>query len=121
MNRLNVLAALTCLAVHSTHAQQNEYSDMTDAQVKAIQMTSLAMLAGGHGNCPNFHVITTALSEEWYAAHIFVDRPKFRNALNSASLGPLEQMRKDPAEFCRGAWQLLGAGGSYRRQLLEAN
>jgi hypothetical protein len=121
MNRLNVLAALTCLAVHSTHAQQNEYSDMTDAQVKAIQMTSLAMLAGGHGNCPNFHVIPTALSEEWYAAHIFVDRPKFRNALNSASLGPLEQMRKDPAEFCRGAWQLLGAGGSYRRQLLEAN
>jgi hypothetical protein len=121
MNRLSILAALTCLAVHSTRAQQNEYGDMTDAQVKAIQMTSLAMLAGSHGNCPSFHVIATALSEEWYEARIFVDRPKFRNAMNAATLGPLEQMRKDPAEFCRGAWQLLGPGGGYRRQLLEAN
>jgi hypothetical protein len=101
--------------------EQSEYGDMTDAQIKAIQMTSLAMLAGSHGNCPSFHVIETALSEEWYDAHIFVDRPKFRNAMNLATLGPLEQMRKDPSEFCRGAWQLLGPNGLYRRQMLEAN
>jgi hypothetical protein len=63
MTRLIILAALLCLAAHA-HAQQSEYGDMTDAQVKAIQMTSLAMLAGGHGDCPSFHVIATALSEE---------------------------------------------------------
>jgi|SRR5664279_697070 hypothetical protein len=121
MKRLSILAALTCLAVQSTHAQQSEYGDMTDVQVKAIQMTSLATLAGSHGNCPSFHVIETALSEEWYAAHIFVDRPNFRNAMSLAMKGPLEQMKKDQAEFCRGAWQQLGPGGLYRRQLLEAN
>jgi hypothetical protein len=102
MKRLSIiLAALTCLAVQSTHAQQSEYGDMTDVQVKAIQMTSLATLAGSHGNCPSFHVIETALS--------------------LAMKGPLEQMKKDQAEFCRGAWQQLGPGGLYRRQLLEAN
>ena len=122
MKRLSIiLAALTCLAVQSTHAQQSEYGDMTDVQVKAIQMTSLATLAGSHGNCPSFHVIETALSEEWYAARIFVDRPNFRNAMSLAMKGPLEQMKKDQAEFCRGAWQQLGPGGLYRRQLLEAN
>jgi hypothetical protein len=121
MKRLSILAALTCLAVQSTHAQQSEYGDMTDVQVKAIQMTSLATLAGSHGNCPSFHVIETALSEEWYAARIFVDRPNFRNAMSLAMRGPLEQMKKDQAEFCRGAWQQLGPGGLYRRQLLEAN
>jgi hypothetical protein len=120
MARLIILAVLLCLAAE-THAQQSEYGDMTDAQVKAIQMTSLATLAGSHGNCPSFHVIATSLSEEWYEAHIFVDRPKFRNAMNLASLGPLEQLRKDPVEFCRGAWELLGPNGLYRRQLLEAN
>jgi hypothetical protein len=121
MKRLSILAALTCLAVPSAHAQQSEYGDMTEVQIKAIQMTSLATLAGSHGNCPSFHVIATALSEEWYAARIFVDRPNFRNAMNFAMQGPVEQMKKDPAEFCRGAWQLLGPGGLYRRQLLEAN
>ena len=121
MKRLSILAALTCLAVQSTHAQQSEYGDMTDVQIKAIQMTSLATLAGSHGNCPSFHVIATALSEEWYAARIFVDRPNFRNAMNLAMQGPLEQMKKDQAEFCRAAWQQLGPGGLYRRQLLEAN
>jgi hypothetical protein len=120
MARLIILAVLLCLAAE-THAQQSEYGDMTDAQVKAIQMTSLATLAGSHGNCPSFRVIATALSEEWYEAHIFVDRPKFRNAMNVASLGSQEQLRKDPVEFCRGAWELLGPNGLYRRQLLEAN
>jgi hypothetical protein len=121
MKRLSILAALTCLAVLSAHAQQSEYGDLTEVQIKAIQMTSLATLAGSHGNCPSFHVIETALSEEWYAARIFVDRPNFRNAMSVAMKGPLEQMKKDPAEFCRGAWQQLGPGGLYRRQLLEAN
>jgi hypothetical protein len=121
MKRPIILAALICLAAKPTHAQPSEYGDMTDAQVKAIQMTSLAMLAGSHGNCPNFHVIATALSEEWYEAHVFVDRPKFKNAMTFSTLGPLEQMRKDPVEFCRGAWELLGPNGLYRRQLLEAN
>jgi hypothetical protein len=116
-----LLAALICLAAKPTHAQPSEYGDMTDAEVKAIQMTSLAMLAGSHGNCPKFHVVATALSEEWYEAHIFVDRPKFKNAMTFSTLGPLEQMRKDPVEFCRGAWELLGSNGLYRRQLLEAN
>jgi len=121
MKRPIILAAVICLAAKPTHAQPSEYGDMTDAQVKAIQMTSLAMLAGSHGNCPKFHVIATALSEEWYEAHIFVDRPKFKNAMTFSTLGPLEQMRKDPVEFCRGAWELLGPNGLYRRQLLEAN
>ena len=121
MIRLNLFAALICLAAQPSLAQQSESSDMTDAQVKAIEMTSLAILAGSHGNCPGFHVVTTALSEEWYDAHIFVDRPKFKNAMNLAALLPLEQMRKDPSEFCRGAWELLGPNGLYRRQLLEAN
>jgi hypothetical protein len=94
---------------------------MTDAQVKAIQMTSLAMLAGRHGNCPSFHVIESALSEEWHDANISKDTPKFKNAMNLSSLGPLEQMRKDPSEYCLGAWQLLGPNGLYRRQVLEAN
>ena len=53
MIRLITLAALLCLAAQ-THAQQSEYGDMTDAQVKPIQMTSLATLAGSHGNCPTF-------------------------------------------------------------------
>jgi hypothetical protein len=47
MIRLITLAALLCLAAQ-THAQQSDYGDMTDAQVKAIQMTSLATLAGSH-------------------------------------------------------------------------
>jgi hypothetical protein len=46
MKRLIILATLLCLATKPTQAQQSEYGDMTDAQVKAIQMTSLAMLAG---------------------------------------------------------------------------
>jgi hypothetical protein len=61
MKRLIILAALLCLAAQA-HAQQSEYGDMTDAQAKAIQMTSLATLAGRHGNCPSFHVIESALS-----------------------------------------------------------
>jgi len=120
MIRLIILAALLCLAVQ-THAQLSEYADMTDAQVKAIQMTSLAMLAGSHANCPSFHVIENALSEEWHDANISTDAPKFKNAVTHATLVPLEQMRKDPSEFCRGAWELLGPGGLYRRQMLEAN
>ena len=59
MKRPIIFAALICLAAKPTHAQPSEYGDMTDAQVKAIQMTSLAMLAGSHGNCPKFHVIAT--------------------------------------------------------------
>jgi hypothetical protein len=121
MNRLIALAAIICLSVRPTHAQQNEPSDLTEAQVKAIEMTSLAISAGSHGNCPGFHVIATALSEEYYEARIFVDRPKFKNAMNLAALRPLEQLRKDPSEFCHGAWALLGPNGLYRRQLLEAN
>jgi hypothetical protein len=120
MRRLIILAALLCLAAQ-TLAQQSEHGDMTDAQVKAIQMTSLAMLAGRHGNCPSFHVIESALSEEWHDANISMDTPKFKNAMNLSSLGPLEQMRKDQSEFCLGAWQLLGPSGLYRRQMLEAN
>ena len=120
MRRLIILAALLCLAAQ-THAQQSEYGDMTNAHVKAIQMTALAMLAGRHGNCPSFHVIESALSEEWHDANISTDAPKFKNAMNLSSLGPLEQMRKDPVEFCRGAWELLGSSGLYRSQLLEAN
>ena len=96
MKRLSILAVLTCLAVQSTHAQQSEYGDMTDVQVKAIQMTSLATLAGSHGNCPSFHVIETALSEEWYAARIFVDRPNFRNAMNLCDEGPVGTDEKRP-------------------------
>jgi hypothetical protein len=121
MKRLIILATLLCLATKPTQAQQSEYGDMTDAQVKAIQMTSLAMLAGSHGNCASFHVIENALSEEWHDANISMDAPKFKNAMTLASLSPLEQLRKDPVEFCRGAWQLLGPNGLYRRQMLEAN
>jgi hypothetical protein len=58
---------------------------------------------------------------EAHEAHIFVDRPKFKNAMNLAALSPLEQLRKDSVEFCRGAWELLGPNGLYHRQLLEAN
>jgi hypothetical protein len=118
MKRLIILAALLCLAAQ-TNAQESEYGDMTDAQVKAIH--ALAMLAGRHDNCPSFHVIESALSEEWHDANISTDAPKFKNAVTHATLVPREQMRKDPSEFCRGAWELLGPGGLYRRQMLEAN
>ena len=48
MTRLIILATLLCLATKPAQAQLSEYGDMTDAQVKAIQMTSLATLAGSH-------------------------------------------------------------------------
>jgi len=121
MARLIKLATLLCLATMPTHAQLSEYRDLTDAQLEAIQMTSLAMLAGRHGNCPSFHVVDSALSKEWQDADISTDTLKFKDAMTHATLVPLEQIRKDPVEFCRGAWELLGPGGLYRRQLLEAN
>jgi hypothetical protein len=112
------------LSISPCAAKDPLYGDMTETQIKAVQMTSLATYAGSHDNCPRFHVVERAVFEEWRDAQIpseMVATQAFKNAIQLSTIGPMQSKSKNPSDFCLAAWQLFGPNGTYRRQLLEAN
>jgi hypothetical protein len=124
MSILHVVFVGMALTWTPARGEQDSYDDMTDAQIKAVQMTAIARFAGTRGTCPRFHLIEKAELADWADAKIpeeMVGTPYFDNLQTVVWMGAIERQRENPSDFCRAAWQLFGPKGLYRRQLLEAN
>jgi hypothetical protein len=124
MRRFVLAALLSTMGFAPCAAKDVLLGDLTEDQMNAIGMTSIARIAGSNDTCPRYHVIMNAVFEEMREAKIppeLLSTQEFKNAVTIATLGALERKKKDPSDFCRAAWQLFGPGGLYRRQMLEAN
>jgi hypothetical protein len=98
--------------------------DLTENQLNAIKMTTIARFAGSKNTCPRFHVEERAVFEEMAEGGIppeMLDSQEFKNAQLMALMGALERQRANASDFCLAVWQLFGPHGLYRRQMLEAN
>lgn len=123
--RRAVLAALILTTGLSASAAGDPLTgNLTETQINAIKMTTIAMFAGSKDICPRFHFVQRFVFEEMVHAGIpaaMLDTQDFKNAQTLAMLGAIERQRANPSDFCLSVWQLFGPQGLYRRQLLEAN
>jgi hypothetical protein len=114
------------LAIASTAAYANDpfAGDLTEPQLNAITMVTVAVFAGSHNTCPRFHVIERATLEELRDGGVtpaMLDTTEYQSAYAAAAQGAIERQQANPADFCSTVWQLFGPHGQYGRQMLEAN
>jgi len=121
---LIVLAALISTGLSTAAAADPLTGHLTETQLNAIKMTTIARFAGSKNTCPRFHVVESAVFEEMRDGGIspaMLDTTELKNAQVIAMMGALERQRANPSDFCLAVWQLFGPQGPYRRQMLEAN
>ena len=119
-----VLAALLSTVGLAPCAAKDMLGDLTEKQINAIKMTTIARFAGSNNTCPRFHVVERSVFEEMADGGIpsaRLDTQEFKNAQTEALLGALERRRANASDFCLAVWKLLGPNGLYKRQMLEAN
>jgi hypothetical protein len=98
--------------------------DLTELQINAIKMATIAKFAGTKNICPRVHFVEAASFEVMFEAGIRPDMlqsPEFGYVVTEAALGAIEKQRENPSDFCAATWQLFGPGGAFRWQMLEAN
>lgn len=125
MRRLVLVILISTIGLRSAAVARDPLAgDLTDEQLNAIKMTTIARFAGDGKTCPRFHVVERALFEEMADARItpqMLDTQDVKNAQTLALMGALERQHANPSDFCLAVWQLFGPQGLYRRQMLEAN
>jgi hypothetical protein len=125
MRRLVLAALISTAGLLSTAVARDQLTgDITEEQLNAIMMTTIARFAGSGKTCPRFHVVQEAVFEEMADAGIrpeMLRTQEFKIAQALALVGALERQRANPSDFCLAVWQLFGPQGLYRRQMLEAN
>jgi hypothetical protein len=98
--------------------------DLTDAQISAVKMATIARFAGTKNICPHVHFGEAASFKVMADAGIEPDllqSPEFGDVVTEAALVAIEKQRENPSDFCEATWKLFGPGGALRWQMLEAN
>jgi hypothetical protein len=98
--------------------------DLTDTQISAVKMATIARFAGTKNICPHVHFVEAASFKVMADAGIEPDMlqsPEFGDVVTEAALVAIEKQRENPSDFCEATWKLFGPGGALRWQMLEAN
>src|SRR5258708_40198398 len=128
MRRIVLAALISTIGLSASAADDTLTGNLTEAQINAIKMTTIARFAGSKNTCPRFrprfHVVERSVFEEMTDGGIppaMLDTQEFKNAQTLALLDALDRQRASPSDFCFAVWKLFGPHGLYKRQMLEAN
>jgi hypothetical protein len=119
MRRLILAALISTAGILAAAA-----GDLTDTQISAIKMATIARFAGTKNICPLVHFVEAASFEVMTDAGIGPDMfqsTEFGNVVVETALVAIEKQRENPSDFCEATWKLFGPGGALRWQMLEAN
>src|ERR1700688_232931 len=108
MRRLALAALLLTVGLAPCAAKDVLLGDLTEKQINAIRMTTIARFAGSDDTCPRYHVIMSAVFEEMREADIppeLLETQEFKNAVTIAMIGAFERKNKDRSDFCLAVWQ----------------
>jgi len=124
--RCFILAALIFTAGILPAAAGDQFTgDLTETQINAIKMATIARFAGTKNICPRVHFVEAASFKVMVEAGIrpeMIQSTEFGNVVMEAVLGAIEKQRENPSDFCAATWQLFGPGGPFRFwQMLEAD
>jgi hypothetical protein len=117
MKRQLMLAALALLMTSGAA------SAFTKEQDAAIKITSAAEFAGLDDHCPRFKLIKREMYAELKSTGLTSEmlRSAEMDSSRVVAIAAIYLKHKaNPSDFCSAAWELLGTGGTYRRQMLEA-
>lgn len=115
--KLTSMAALAVLLMTGGAAMA-----FTKEQDAAIKITSAAEFAGLDDHCPKFKLIKREMYAELKAAGITTEMMRSEEMDSSrvvAIMAIFLKYKANPSDFCSAAWELMGMGGTYRRQMLE--
>ncbi|MDB5603460.1 MAG: hypothetical protein JWP25_360 [Bradyrhizobium sp.] len=124
MRRLILAVLISTAGILAAAAGDRFTGDLTDAQINAIKMATIARFAGTKNICPRVHFVEAASFKVMADAGIRPDMlqsTEFGNVVTESALGAIEKQRKNPSDFCAATWQLFGSGSPFRWQMLEAN
>src|ERR1700759_2317686 len=77
--------------------------DLTETQINAIKMATIARFAGTKNICPRVHFVEAASFKVMVEAGIrpeMLQSTEFGNAVMEAVLGAIEKQRENPSDFC---------------------
>jgi hypothetical protein len=124
MRRLILAVLISTAGILAAAAGDRFTGDLTDAQINAIKMATIARFAGTKNICPRVHFVEDASFKMMADAGIRPDMlqsTEFGNVVTEAALGAIEKQRENPSDFCAATWQLFGSGSPFRWKMLEAN
>ena len=64
MRRMVLAVLISTIGLSASAADDPLTGSLTETQVNAIKMTTIAMFAGSKNTCPRFHVVERSLFEE---------------------------------------------------------
>jgi hypothetical protein len=122
--RLILTALISTAGILHVAAGDRFTGDLTDTQLSAIKMATIARFAGTKNICPYVHFVEAASFKVMADAGIQPDilqSPEFGNVVVETALVAIEKQRENPSDFCEATWKLFGPDGASRWQMLEAN
>jgi len=111
------LALTTSLGVLPAAAGDQFTGDLTEKQIMAIKMATIARYAGTNNICPRFHFNETASFKVMIDAGVrpeMLQSVEFGNVVAEAILGAAEKHHENLSDFCAATWQFFGPGGPFR-------
>jgi hypothetical protein len=124
MRRLILAVLISTAGILAAVAGDQFTGDLTDEQINAIKMATIARFAGTSNNCPGVHFSETASFKVMIDANIrpeILQSPEYGYVAAAAILGAGEKRRENQSDWCAATWQLFGPGSPFRWQMLEAN
>jgi hypothetical protein len=124
MRRIILAALISTIGLSTAAAGDPFTGDLTEGQLHAINVVTIANLAGTDDACPRFHVMKNALFAELIEGKVspaIMDTREFKNAVAFKIADVLLIKKDNVSDWCLAVWQLFGPGGLYRRQLVETN
>lgn len=115
---------ITALASTPAAAGDPFTGDLTETQILAIKMATIARYGGTNNICPRFHFNEIASFKVMADAGIrpeTLNSTEFSNVVAEAILGAAEKHHENLSDFCAAAWQLFGPSGKFRWHMLEAH
>jgi hypothetical protein len=124
VRRFTLAVLISAFGVLPVTASDQFTGNLTEAQITAIKMVTIARFAGTKNICPRFHFVEAASFRAMAGAGIppeMLDSQEYRNVVAEAALGAIEKQSKNTADFCAATWQLLGPASPLHWQMLEAD
>jgi hypothetical protein len=98
--------------------------NLTEPQIRAIKLATIARFAGTKNTCPRVHFVEVASFKAMADTGIGADvigSTEFSNVVAEAALVAIEKQRENQADFCAAVWQLVGPTSIVHWQMLESD
>jgi hypothetical protein len=122
MRRLLLAALISAAGILPAAARDQFTGDLTEKQIMAIKVATIARFAGTHDNCPGVQFSENASFKVMIDAGIrpeMLGSTEFSNVVAEAILGAGEKLQENRSDWCAATWELFGPGTHLRWQMLE--